>query len=80
MVGEHARARCCIEETRDVATHGFMQPYLADCYLAFARQDLAESRKDSANDNVTKAKYMIERMGYHRRDRELDEILRAVNF
>jgi hypothetical protein len=42
--------------------------------LRAARLQVAQGNWDKAREHWETAKAMIERMGYHRRDREVDEI------
>jgi hypothetical protein len=48
--------------------------YLADCHLEYARLYLAQGDKDKAREHWEIAKDSIEKMGYHRRDKEVDEL------
>jgi hypothetical protein len=48
--------------------------HLADCHLESARLQLAEGNKDKARQHWETAKEMIERMGYHRRENEVNEL------
>ncbi|MEK7728036.1 MAG: hypothetical protein AAB354_06440 [candidate division KSB1 bacterium] len=48
-----------------------MRLHEADCHLEYARLHLAMGEKDKARESWTKAKMMIEEMGYHRRDPEI---------
>jgi hypothetical protein len=53
--------------------------YLADCHLESARLQLAQGNRDKAREHWETAKAMIERIGYHRRDKELDEIAHKLH-
>lgn len=46
----------------------------ADSHLEYARWYLAKNDKVKAREHWEIAKKMIEEMGYHRRDKEVDEI------
>jgi DNA repair exonuclease SbcCD nuclease subunit len=48
--------------------------HLADCHLGFARLHLAQGNHDKAREHWATAKEMIERMGYDRRDNEVNEL------
>lgn len=55
--------------------------YEADCHLEYARLYLAQGKAAQARASWDKAQEMVERMGYHRRDkdvREIEEQLRAA--
>ena len=48
--------------------------HLADCHLEYARWYLAKGDKAKARGHWEIAKKMIEKMGYHRRDKEVEEL------
>jgi hypothetical protein len=52
--------------------------HLADCHLESARLHLAQGNRDKAREHWETAKAMIERMGYHRRDKEVDELAQKL--
>jgi tetratricopeptide (TPR) repeat protein len=68
------KAQANLKEAALIARHDHMRLHQADCHLAYARLHLARGAKGKAQRNLTKAKAMIERMGYHRRDREVAEL------
>jgi tetratricopeptide (TPR) repeat protein len=68
------RAQKDLNEAFNVATRGGMRLHLADCHLEYARLSLAKDDKDKAREHWEIAKNMIDEMGYHRRDKEVDEI------
>lgn len=72
--GEFERARADLDEVMRIATRGSMGLHEADCHLEYARLYLAQGEKEKARESWGVAKEMIERMGYHRRDRDLVEI------
>ena len=51
-----------------------MDLYQADCHLEYARLFLAMGEKGRARMNLDTAKKMIEKMGYHLRDKDVTEI------
>ena len=55
-----------------IATRGGMKLYEADCHLEYARLYLAEGDKEKAKEHLSTAKKMIEEMGYHRRDIDIE--------
>ncbi len=52
--------------------------YEADCHLGYARLFIAQGEKEKARESWVKAKEMIERIGYHRRDKHVEEIERLL--
>jgi tetratricopeptide (TPR) repeat protein len=63
-----------VDEAFTIADRGGMKLYLADCHLEYARLYYDKGEKDKARDSLKIAKEMIERMGYHRRDKEVQEL------
>jgi hypothetical protein len=79
--GEFDHARADLDEAISIASRGGMGLHQADCHLRYARLYLAQGEGKKAWDSWAKAREMIERMGYHRRDkdaREIDEQLKAA--
>jgi tetratricopeptide (TPR) repeat protein len=72
--GEFDRAQADLDEAIRIATRGSMGLHEADCYLEYARLYLARGEKEQARESWEKAREMIERMGYHRRDKDVEEI------
>jgi tetratricopeptide (TPR) repeat protein len=72
--GEFDRARADLNEAMIIATRGGMGLYQADCHLEYARLCLAEGEREKAREHWRTAEEMIERMGYHLRDRDVEEI------
>lgn len=79
FLGRVSDARYFVEEAQQIAVDGMMQLYVADCYLEYARQDLGENRRHSAKENCERARDLIDCLGYHRRDRDLLEILQQID-
>jgi hypothetical protein len=48
--------------------------YKTDCHLGYARLYLVKGDKEEAQKELTAAKEMIKKMGYHRRDKDVKEI------
>jgi len=65
-----------LNEAMTIATRGGMRLYEADCHLEYARLYLAMGGdyKAKAQEGLDKAKSMITKMGYHRRDKEVEEL------
>jgi tetratricopeptide (TPR) repeat protein len=65
-----------LDEAMTIATRGGMRLHEADCHLEYARLYLAmgERYRAKAQENLAKAKAMINEMGYHRRDKDVKEL------
>ncbi|HSL53133.1 MAG TPA: DUF4062 domain-containing protein [Pyrinomonadaceae bacterium] len=63
-----------LSEVFRIASASGMGLHLADCHLESARLQLAQAEKGKAREHVVTAKEMIERMGYHRRNKEVAEL------
>jgi tetratricopeptide (TPR) repeat protein len=63
-----------LAEVLRIVMRSGMGLYLADYHLESARLRLAQDNKDKAREHLATAKEMIERMGYHRRDKEVNEL------
>jgi len=74
ITGEVGRARVDLDEAMSIATRGSMGLHQADCHLEYARLYLAQDERIRAREHWLKAREMIERMGYHLRDRDVEEI------
>jgi tetratricopeptide (TPR) repeat protein len=68
--GDPAAARADLDEAQQLAERGPMRLHLADVYLHRARLFFRENREE-AREELKKARALIERCGYHRRDEEL---------
>ncbi|HLL72094.1 MAG TPA: toll/interleukin-1 receptor domain-containing protein [Pyrinomonadaceae bacterium] len=76
--GKFDRAQADIDEAMGIAKRGSMGRYEADCHLEYARLYLTRGEKEQARESWEKAREMIGRMGYHRRDRDVEEIGRQL--
>lgn len=74
LKGEFDRAQADLDEAIRIATRGSMALHEADCHLEYARFYLIKSEREKARESWQKASEMIERMGYHRRDKDVREI------
>jgi tetratricopeptide (TPR) repeat protein len=63
-----------LEEALEMCQRSGMRLYEADCHLEYARLYLAQGNKEEARRSLAVAKPMIQQMGYHRRDREVEEL------
>ena len=79
VTGDYARAQRDLDETLRIATRGGMGLHLADYHLESARLHLARGNRDKAREHLATAKEMIRRIGYHRRDPELEELARQCS-
>ena len=57
-----------------IATRGEMGLHQADGHLAYARLHLAMGDTTRARESLATARAMVTRMGYHRRDAEVQEL------
>jgi tetratricopeptide (TPR) repeat protein len=67
------KAQKDLDEAFSIATRGGMGLFLADCHLEYARLYLAKDDKAKAREHWATAKESINKMGYHRRDKEVEE-------
>ena len=74
VIGTLDKAQKDLDEAFTIATRGGMGLYLADCHLEYARLYLAKGDKAQAREHWQIAKDSIEKMGYHRRDKEVQEL------
>jgi tetratricopeptide (TPR) repeat protein len=63
-----------LSEIFRIANGSGMGLHLADYHLESAHLQLAKTEKETARTHVVTAKEMINRMGYHRRDKEVAEL------
>ena len=70
----YERARHDLAEVFRISTRAGMGLYLADYYMESTRLLLAQDNKAKAREHLATAKEMIDRMGYHRRDKEAAEL------
>ena len=71
MRGEFEWAQRDVDEAMSIAQHGGMRLYHADAHLEYGRLYAAKGEKPKAREHCAKAKEMVEKMGYHRRDKEV---------
>jgi tetratricopeptide (TPR) repeat protein len=74
LTSDYSRAERDLAEVHRIASRSGMGLHLADYHLESARLNLAQGNQDKAREHWTTASEMIERMGYHRRDKEVNEI------
>lgn len=78
ITGEYQRARADLDEAQRIAERSQMRLHLTDCYLERARLCLAQGNPALAREHFETAKEMVKQIGYHRRDRDLEEIAREL--
>jgi hypothetical protein len=78
LKSDYPRAQSDLAEAQRIAERGEMGLHLCDCHLEWARLCLAKDDLTLAHEHWATAKAMVERMGYHRRDREVEEIAREL--
>jgi tetratricopeptide (TPR) repeat protein len=74
LIGDLNKAKRDLDEAFTIATRGGMGLHLADCHLEYARLFLAKGDKEKSGDHWQIAKDSVEKMGYHRRDKEIKEL------
>ena len=74
VMGECEKAQSDLDIAYTIATRGGMRLFKADCHLEYARLYLAMGEKEQAREHWEKAKEMVDEMGYHRRDGEVEEL------
>lgn len=74
MCGDFNKAGHDLYEAMIIAERGSMGLYQADCHLEYARLHLAMGEKGKARESLDTAKQMIDKMGYHLRDKDVTEI------
>jgi tetratricopeptide (TPR) repeat protein len=72
--GEFKQAQHDLNEAMTIAERGEMGLHQADYYLECARLYLAMGKKEDARRCLDIAREMVEKMGYHRRDKDILEI------
>ncbi len=68
------KAETNLQEVLSITTRGGMRLYQADCHLGYTRLHLARGDREKARDSLVAARKMIQEMGYHRRDNEVEEL------
>jgi len=78
LKGEFDQAGADLDETMRIAAHCEMAVHEADCHVEYTRLHLARGERKQARASWERARAMIERMGYHRRDRDVEELGRQL--
>jgi tetratricopeptide (TPR) repeat protein len=79
VTSDYAHAQRDLDEMFRIANRSGMGLHLVDYQLESARLHLARGNRDKAREHLATAKEMIERMGYHRRDPEVEELARQCS-
>jgi tetratricopeptide (TPR) repeat protein len=86
VTGELTKSQKDLDEAFSISTRGGMGLFLADCHLEYATLNVKRSTLNvqpephtvdylaEARKHLAIAKEMIEKMGYHRRDKEVEEL------
>jgi tetratricopeptide (TPR) repeat protein len=72
--GDFAQAQRDLDEAMTIATRGEMGLHQADGHLAYAWLYLAMGDTARARESLATTRAMVTRMGYHRRDAEVQEL------
>ena len=77
--GACGRARRDVDEAMAIAERGGMGLHQADAHLGYAWLYLTMEDEAEAREHLVTAKEMIGRMGYHRRDGEVDDLEKQLD-
>lgn len=77
--GAFPQAQRDLDEALGIATRGDMGLHQADAHLEYARLHLALGETARARHSLETARAMVQRMGYHRRDAEVQELERQLS-
>ncbi len=75
---DYPGAKRDVDEAMRIAKRGGMRLHECDCHLEYARLALAQEDCDEARTRVATARKMVQDMGYHRRDKDLEDIERQL--
>ena len=67
-----------VKGAMEIAERGAMRLYQAEAYLESVRLFLEEGNRDDAREYLERAKMMIDKMGYHIRDRDVDVLEKVL--
>ncbi len=73
------KAQNDLDEAYTIATRGGMRLYETDCHLEYARLYVAMNDMNEAQEHFVKARQMVEEIGYHRRDKDVQELEAMIN-
>jgi MalT-like TPR region len=72
------RAQRDLDEAMRIASRSSMRLHECDAHLEFARLELARGNHEAARMHLSRAEELVAATGYHRRDREVDELKAAL--
>lgn len=75
---EFEKAEADLEEAREIAERGEMKLFLADYHLEAGRLCAAQQNMEGLKGHYEKAAELVKECGYHRRDKEVEELRRIV--
>ncbi|OQX17855.1 MAG: hypothetical protein BWK80_38965, partial [Desulfobacteraceae bacterium IS3] len=76
---EFPKAHADLDEAYEIAERSEMRLYLTDYHLESCRLCIAEGKSGQAAQHLESAKKLIAETGYHRRDKEAEELGRCLN-
>jgi tetratricopeptide (TPR) repeat protein len=76
---EFPKAHADLDEVFEIAERSEMKLYLTDYHLESCRLCIAEGKSGQADQHLESAKKLITETGYHRRDKEAEELERGLN-
>ena len=62
-----------------IATRSGMRLHECDAHLEYARLELAQGNREAARTHLARAEELVAATGYHRRDKDLEELKAALN-
>lgn len=74
MRGDFKEAKINLDEALATATRNQTELHQADCHLKYARLYLEQGENEKAQESWAKAKEIIDRRGYHRRDKDIKDL------
>jgi tetratricopeptide (TPR) repeat protein len=74
VTGSYDRARADLDEAFSISKRSVMRLCQVDCHLAYTHLHIASGEIEKARNNIAVAKELIERTGYHRRDKDIAEL------
>ena len=76
---QFANAHADLDEAFEIADRSEMKLYITDYHLESCRLCLAENKPDRAKEHLAAAKKLIAQTGYHRRDKDAEELAGALS-
>ena len=79
VTGALENAKYDLDEAFSIALRTGMCLHEVDCHLEYAKLYLGLSNKEQARESLRKAEKMIRDMGYHKLDKEIDDLRIKLN-